>query len=402
MNGKKLFVLFAAVFVFSAGASSGTVQPFYSSSNGYGKGSSSSYGNTSNVGQLAGDSLSLNYRSYGGYLASQVVVIDFSMTFFDESPAASEWQETTDVTARVTVYVSTGNTIASVKYRISNSGPDESSFFAWQSDAVVDTVIDATKTRYRVSIPNSAGQSLAEGENNYIQWQVTNNANSKAQSGIYRIRVRSNDAPSITITQPDAKSNFTSMSPRVEATITDEHGGVDAGSIGVGISRSNGTSVASLNSSGVPSIFDASTGKLSCTFTGVSLTADASYTLTVTASDTKGRSSSSTMTFIPKSGAIADLVPYPSPFDPKAEPIKIRYVLTKRSDVSIRIYDMSGRLVRSIVDNDVREAGLSEDEWRGINYAGEDMANGVYLCELVAKDEDGEHRSHTALAIFGK
>ena len=80
----------------------------------------------------------------------------------------------------------------------------------------------------------------------------------------------------------------------------------------------------------------------------------------------------------------------------------IRYVLDKRCEVSINIYDMSRRLVKTVVDNLVREAGISEDPWNGTNFANQELANGVYFCEIVAKDSDGEHRRYTSLAIFGK
>ncbi|MEW6557849.1 MAG: FlgD immunoglobulin-like domain containing protein [Elusimicrobiota bacterium] len=104
---------------------------------------------------------------------------------------------------------------------------------------------------------------------------------------------------------------------------------------------------------------------------------------------------------------IVDLVPYPCPFDPSKESIKIRYVLDNIAEkVSINIYDMSGRLVKTIVHNQQKAAGMhEEDTWDGTNYAGEKLANGIYFCEIIAKEfkiDGGQERRYTALAIFGK
>ena len=108
------------------------------------------------------------------------------------------------------------------------------------------------------------------------------------------------------------------------------------------------------------------------------------------------------MNFITKVGEISDLIPYPSPFDPKKQPVVIRYVLEKKSDVWINIYDMSGRIVKAVIDNQGRGPGLCEDQWNGANFGGEKLANGVYFCEIVAKNDDGKFKRYSSLAIFGK
>jgi flagellar hook assembly protein FlgD len=95
-------------------------------------------------------------------------------------------------------------------------------------------------------------------------------------------------------------------------------------------------------------------------------------------------------------------VPYPSPFNPKIQPVVIRYVLEKRSNVWINIYDMSRKIVKRVVEAEPRGPGLCEDKWYGVNFGGEQLANGVYFCEVIAKNGDGEARKYTALGIFGK
>ena len=102
-------------------------------------------------------------------------------------------------------------------------------------------------------------------------------------------------------------------------------------------------------------------------------------------------------------GGVTDVLTYPSPFNPKkGEKIKIRYILANNSRVTIRLYDKAGKLVCKLLDNADKPAGTNEDEWDGRNYAGDTLATGAYICEIIAKASDGEHRRYTALAIVGK
>ena len=102
-------------------------------------------------------------------------------------------------------------------------------------------------------------------------------------------------------------------------------------------------------------------------------------------------------------GGVANILTYPSPFNPnKGEKIKIRYTLAKKSKVTIRLYDKAGKIVCKLLDNADKSAGTNEDEWNGRNYAGDTLATGAYICEIIAKASDGEHRRYTALAIVGK
>jgi hypothetical protein len=65
----------------------------------------------------------------------------------------------------------------------------------------------------------------------------------------------------------------------------------------------------------------------------------------------------------------------PNPFNPYTT---IRYSLGERQWVSIRVYDVSGRLVRTLV-NEQRPAGVQEVRWTGVNDNGERVASGVYF-----------------------
>jgi hypothetical protein len=73
---------------------------------------------------------------------------------------------------------------------------------------------------------------------------------------------------------------------------------------------------------------------------------------------------------------------YPNPFNPSTE---IKFSLKKRSNVTIRVYDVSGRLVNTLV-NGVLDAGPKSVNWNGLNSNGASVASGVYFYRMDTKD----------------
>ncbi|MFQ5752356.1 MAG: FlgD immunoglobulin-like domain containing protein, partial [bacterium] len=73
---------------------------------------------------------------------------------------------------------------------------------------------------------------------------------------------------------------------------------------------------------------------------------------------------------------------YPNPFNPTTT---IRFQLPKRSKVSIKIYDLLGQEVRTLVDKDF-EAGLHTVTWEGSNNKGSNVASGIYFFRMEAED----------------
>ena len=72
-------------------------------------------------------------------------------------------------------------------------------------------------------------------------------------------------------------------------------------------------------------------------------------------------------------------VAYPNPFNPRTT---IRYRLSARAHVSLKIYDVSGRLVRTLVDGLQTPSPLHRIEWDGRSEDGTPVASGVYLCRM--------------------
>jgi flagellar hook assembly protein FlgD len=71
---------------------------------------------------------------------------------------------------------------------------------------------------------------------------------------------------------------------------------------------------------------------------------------------------------------------YPNPFNPATT---IRYDVPAAGAVTLRIYDIGGRLVRTLV-NGVQSAGLKSVRWDGTNNDGLRIASGVYFCRMTA------------------
>jgi hypothetical protein len=72
--------------------------------------------------------------------------------------------------------------------------------------------------------------------------------------------------------------------------------------------------------------------------------------------------------------------PKPNPF---AERVSISYLLPLRTSVSLRMYDSSGRLVRTLVEQE-QEPGPHQAEWRGEDNDGRLLPSGTFLAILSA------------------
>lgn len=90
----------------------------------------------------------------------------------------------------------------------------------------------------------------------------------------------------------------------------------------------------------------------------------------------------------------------PNPFSPEVAPLKIGYFLTTNIPpalVSIKIYNLRGELVRTLLDSDIQFPGkygsrtsLKEITWDGRADDGSIARNGRYIIRLTAKDNSGE------------
>lgn len=74
---------------------------------------------------------------------------------------------------------------------------------------------------------------------------------------------------------------------------------------------------------------------------------------------------------------------YPNPFNPATT---IQYGLPQASRVNLRVYNLLGQQVKTLVDHEVKQAGYHAAIWDGRNGAGNIVASGVYLVRMQAGD----------------
>lgn len=72
---------------------------------------------------------------------------------------------------------------------------------------------------------------------------------------------------------------------------------------------------------------------------------------------------------------------FPNPFNATTD---IQYTLTERGYVSLSIYDATGSLIRTLV-NEEKQAGAFSVKWNGKNNAGEEVASGAYISQLTVE-----------------
>ena len=73
---------------------------------------------------------------------------------------------------------------------------------------------------------------------------------------------------------------------------------------------------------------------------------------------------------------------YPNPFNPSTT---INYVISRPSNVSLKIYNVKGQHIRALV-NTFQPSGRYAQQWDGRLDNGQRAPSGVYLCELVAEN----------------
>jgi hypothetical protein len=74
---------------------------------------------------------------------------------------------------------------------------------------------------------------------------------------------------------------------------------------------------------------------------------------------------------------------YPNPFNPATT---IRYQVKSTGPVTLKVYNVAGQLVRTLVDGNVEAGRIHEVTWKGINDAGSPVASGMYFYKLAARD----------------
>jgi hypothetical protein len=70
---------------------------------------------------------------------------------------------------------------------------------------------------------------------------------------------------------------------------------------------------------------------------------------------------------------------YPNPFNPST---MIEYQLPLDKNVTVKVYNLMGQSIRTLVSNEFKNAGRHAVQWNGLNDAGRKVASGVYIYSL--------------------
>jgi len=75
---------------------------------------------------------------------------------------------------------------------------------------------------------------------------------------------------------------------------------------------------------------------------------------------------------------------YPNPFNPSTS---IGFNLPSECQVTLEIYDSSGKLISRLLDRESKRAGKHTAEWKGLDNRGRAVSSGVYFYRLQAGKE---------------
>jgi hypothetical protein len=100
----------------------------------------------------------------------------------------------------------------------------------------------------------------------------------------------------------------------------------------------------------------------------------------------------------------------PNPFSPRVAPAKLGYLLHSQNPpayVTIRIYNMRGELIRTLLDRDAQMPGIYGSsageklvEWDGLTDNGEEARNGRYAVHIIIEDGTGKEKYLKSLVLI--
>ncbi len=93
-----------------------------------------------------------------------------------------------------------------------------------------------------------------------------------------------------------------------------------------------------------------------------------------------GESKSNTTDQVPEQFSLQQN--YPNPFNPTTN---IRFGMSELGFVELKIYDLTGRLVRTLI-SEIKEPGMYKVQWDGMDDKGNQAASGIYIYRMKTKE----------------
>jgi len=404
-------ILFVLTFLFIASlcyaAGNDDVKNFISVNTAGGKASGNGSLNTISVGQTVvatEETKDTIFRA--GFLSAVKAPQSSSITFTNLTEQKTF--ETNVVPVKIQVVTSTGN-ITKLLYRIAEG---ENGKFGKYEDVKITNSSPTINFEQEIPFDSSQNQHRIQF---YAQYEVKSTGEySNRESNEFTIWTQVISSTTFKIISPDAVMGTAALDPLIETTALP----IDLVST-VTISLTDTQKVEVSTTVLVEKGFiDTATCNLKCNYSDLAtisgedisnslpanLSVNKQYTLKISLSGKNienGEEPSDEVTFKVIGTGVADIYIYPSPFKPKQQNTTINFILAYDSNVTINLYDKAGKIVCRLIKSEHYKAGINKVEWDGRNYAGETLAVGAYICEIIAKSTtgNGEHRRYTALAI---
>lgn len=189
--------------------------------------------------------------------------------------------------------------------------------------------------------------------------------------------------------------DYMSATPAFSFQLLDDGSGIDLGTLRVTVEPGTSQGLVVINSNSAGFSYD------TVNYTArVSLTAPLApgrQTLTVSASDLVGNIGVATADFqVDDVLRLEDVISSPNP---TRGPAQFTFKLTQEASVSIRIYDLSGNLVRQMTGISCK-AGYNALPWDGWSDRHGLLAGGAYIYEVTASNDRGSVRRLEKLAVL--
>jgi len=260
------------------------------------------------------------------------------------------------------------------------SGVNPESVKMWLDGTPVMATATASNATY-------TAKGLSYGEHN-VRLVVADMLNNVADTS-WKFSVADSTPPTVTVVSPKQDA-VVGVRPVIRISYADEGSGVDLTSITVKIDDKPVSAGA---------MAPAKPGDAKVVSAGESSyevkLAFGSHTLSVAVKDVAGNEATAEVKFMVE-GDVLEIVKahnYPNPF--RGDATKFVFGLSKRSQVSIRVYDFTNTLVATVAEEETKDASEKvEFSWDGTTdvSGGRQLATGVYFAQVVVKT-DSETKS---------
>jgi len=278
----------------------------------------------------------------------------------------------TKPTGTVGEAVAASGIVISAELSDTGSGVDADSVVVWVDGGVVNAEATVESIQY-------IAKGLGYGEHT-VRLLVSDMLGNSTDE-VWKFSVADSTPPTVMVLSPKQDS-VVGERPLIKISYADEGSGVDLASISVKVDDKP-VMASAMAPAGAKVV---AAGEASYE---VKLGYGA-HTLTVELQDVAGNKGTAEVKFIVEGDALKLVKPhnYPNPFGTESSSTKIVFGLSQSARVTVRIYDFTATLVATVVDDELVGADENvEISWNGMTDSGDgdQLANGVYFCNILAK-----------------